>query len=221
MNKVSSQIEKIRLQLLDLGFLTWFEDENSDKKRYAPLMLLPVELNRKSADSSFKIKYTGMDLTANETLYAKLKNDFKIQIPPLEDFLKEEADLKGYLESISDAVKNQQRWGVEFDKIELGFFSFGKFQMYKDLDPKIWPEGARLEDRPMMKALFDTGFQTDGELINSQNSPEFVNALKQPELLHLIKDADSSQIEAILGILKGASLVIQGPPGKRRAEPER
>ena len=28
--------------------------------------------------------------------------------------------------------------------VALGFFSFGKFLMYRDLDPATWPPGARL-----------------------------------------------------------------------------
>ena len=41
---------------------------------------------------------------------------------------------------------------------------------------------------------------------------DFKKELKSPEKLHLIKDADSTQTEAILKVVNGQNLVIQGPP---------
>ena len=127
--KTVFQERGIDVLYLAVGFLQWFEDKNSSKKRYAPLVLLPVELIRKGAGKGFKLKYTGMELSSNETLYTKLENDYKLQLPWFDGFIDEDVDLKGYFESISALLKEKERWGVECDKIELGFFSFGKFQM--------------------------------------------------------------------------------------------
>jgi len=216
--KTIFQEKGIDVLYLSLGFLQWFDDKNSSKKRFAPLVLLPVELIRKGAGKGFKLKYTGMELSSNETLYTKLENDYKIKLPLLNDFVDEKVDLTGYFESISLLLKEKSRWGILHDKIELGFFSFGKFQMYKDLDPEVWPKGKGLSDHSLLNALFDTGFEKDGELLDYESSSDLAKLLKEPDSLHFVKDADSSQTEAVLGVLKGANIVIQGPPGTGKSQ---
>lgn len=50
---------------LALGFLEWDEKEKSDKKHSSPLILIPVELDRKirkAANYIYYVKYTGEDL---------------------------------------------------------------------------------------------------------------------------------------------------------------
>lgn len=196
---------------LSLGFVKWFESDSSNKERYSPLVLLPVELNRASAKSTYKLSYTGLDLSPNETLYAKMKNDFKIVMPEWPD----EFDIQTYFNDIKNRILQQNRWEVQEDKIALGFFSFGKFQMYKDLDLEIWPEEQRPDAHSIICSLFKEGFVTDGELLKGLKSSE---ALKNPELLNLVKDCDSSQTEAIVAINRGANLVIQGPPGTGKSQ---
>jgi hypothetical protein len=48
--------------------------------RYAPLILLPVDLDRRSAGSRFNIGYGEADLSTNLSLQAKLKQDFGIEL---------------------------------------------------------------------------------------------------------------------------------------------
>ena len=70
------QEQGIDILYLALGFLSWYEDKNSDLERKAPLVLIPVSLNRTTARERFKLKYTQVDLGTNLTLKAKLKMDF-------------------------------------------------------------------------------------------------------------------------------------------------
>ncbi len=44
----------VNFLFLALGFLEWYEDPKSDKPRFAPLVLIPVEVHRKSANAKFK-----------------------------------------------------------------------------------------------------------------------------------------------------------------------
>ena len=39
----------VNILYLALGFLKWYEDQNSDRERYSPLLLIPVNLDRTSA----------------------------------------------------------------------------------------------------------------------------------------------------------------------------
>ena len=59
------QEQGVEVLYLALGFLQWNEPTNSSVSRYAPLILVPVELIRSSARDSFKLRYTGEDLGSN------------------------------------------------------------------------------------------------------------------------------------------------------------
>lgn len=82
---VSEQLQKRLLQLfydartfeeeqgvnilyLAIGFLRWYEDDNSDRERFAPLLLVPVQLDRPNAHSRFKLRYSGDEITTNLSL---------------------------------------------------------------------------------------------------------------------------------------------------------
>ena len=99
-NLVSDQLQKRLLRLeaeaktfveeqgvnclfLALGFLEWYEDPKSDKPRFAPLVLIPVEVHRKSANAKFKVKAIEEDLAANLSLQEKFKLEFHLKLPDL------------------------------------------------------------------------------------------------------------------------------------------
>lgn len=200
------QEQGVEVLYLALGFLQWNEPTNSSVSRYAPLILIPVELTRSSARDSFKLRYTGEELGSNLTLAAKLRTEFKLQLPQYTN----EMTVSDYYQAVSDVIAAQPSWRVHQDKIGLGLFSFGKFQMYMDLDPAGWPEGKKPSQLPLIGRLFRDGFDHTGEISAAD--------LNHPEKLHLVKDADSSQIEAILAMKSGADLIIQGPPGTGKSQ---
>ena len=214
--KTIYQERGIDVLFLALGFLRWFEDNNSSKERLAPLMLVPVQLNRTAAGKGFKLSYTGLDLSENETLYAKIKNDFNIELPRSIADSQAELVLTEYFNAINDAVKGLNRFEVLENKIALGLFSFGKFQMYKDLDPLVWPENEKPFDQGILKALFEDGFEVENE--NTAIDSDLSNQILFPEKLNLVKDADSTQTEAILKVMHGQSIVVQGPPGTGKSQ---
>jgi very-short-patch-repair endonuclease len=205
------QEQGIDVLYVALGFLEWYEDTNAQTPRYAPLVLVPVELSRESARSRFQLSYTGADLGPNLNLGAKLKGEFRLELPDFD----EEFDFTAYLEVVGDLVADQARWRVHPDRMVLGFFSFGKFQMYVDLDPGNWPDQSALLENSQLRKLFENGFQSDADLLEDVSGHD---ALREPETLHLVKDADSSQMEAILAVMEGANLVIQGPPGTGKSQ---
>lgn len=207
------QEQGVDILYLALGFLTWYEDSNSSISRRAPLVLVPVSLERASARERFRISYTQADLGPNLSLAAKLKMEFRIELPEFD----EEFVFDKYLEGITQSVKGQPRWQVSKDEITLGFFSFGKFQMYQDLDPKNWPEDKPIINHPVLMRLFGDGFNDLNHIegrLDEGNDRLFLD----PVNLHFVKDADSSQTEAVMAAKRGANLVIQGPPGTGKSQ---
>jgi hypothetical protein len=79
----------VNVLYLALGHLKWFETGNSDTARYAPLILIPVELERKTASERFRLRWREEDIESNLSLETRLKTDFGITLPPFpeqEDF---------------------------------------------------------------------------------------------------------------------------------------
>src|SRR3546814_4894525 len=101
--------------------------------RHAPLVLLPVRLDRSSADDRFQLKGRDEPPSPNLTLQAKMKFEFGLVIEDFKD--EDEVDLAAYCARVAATVSSQARWEVLPDAMVLGFFSFSKFLMYRDLDP--------------------------------------------------------------------------------------
>lgn len=196
-----------------LGFLNWFDVDHSEDTRKAPLILIPVTLERSSAKEKFKVKYSSEEIGSNISLKAKLKTDFYIEIPDLPE--SEDLDVIKYFKSIEKAISNQTKWSVDYYAIELGFFSFGKFMIYNDLDNNKWPKEKNLITNSFLKQLFETGF-SDPPIIADELT--HIDKETNAHELYQVVDADSSQILTMLAISEGRNLVIQGPPGTGKSQ---
>ncbi|ETZ20942.1 DUF3320 domain-containing protein [Pedobacter sp. V48] len=212
--RTSIEEQGVNILYLALGMLKWFETGNTETPRYAPLLLIPVELERSSAQERFRLKYSGSDIGANLSLQAKMKADFNLSIPDLPE--SEDMNVPLYFNLIREHIAKQELWSVEGDEIELGFFSFGKFMIYNDLDASKWPSESQPGLHENILALFETGFQStyqaDDE--DQKDLDEETNA----NTLFKVVDADSSQMQAILAANEGHNLVIQGPPGTGKSQ---
>ncbi|XOV89817.1 MAG: DUF3320 domain-containing protein [Pseudomonadota bacterium] len=202
----------INVLYLAVGFLEWFEDDNAQTPRKAPLVLLPVDITRGSAAEAFKIAYNGEDLEPNLSLEAKLKSEFGIVLPT---FPEDGLDPATYYDEVEDAISAKARWQVHPNEMHLGFFSFGKFRMYKDLDPAIWPEDQALIDHEVISALLGEGFP---EVEPRFHEGEHLDDHIDPAEIHFVKDADSTQTIAALEVMTGKHMVIQGPPGTGKSQ---
>ena len=70
----------------------------------------------------------------NPALQAKLKNDYKIELPPLPEEW-EEQKLADYFKLVEQAVA-EMGWKTE-PSVDLGLFSFQKLVIYKDLESTL------------------------------------------------------------------------------------
>lgn len=204
---------------LALGFLHWYEADSSENLRKAPLILLPVSLERSGAKDAFKLTYSGDELMANLSLVAKLKTDFGLDMAACgfdeDNFATDERSLERFYREVADVISKQSRWKVASNEIALGFFSFGKFLMFKDLDPKSWPEEMQPDANGVMKRLLGSGF---GDRPAAYAEDVNIDSVIKPGDVRFVKDADSSQTEAILEVREGSNLVIQGPPGTGKSQ---
>lgn len=202
----------VNILYLAMGFLTWFEDSNSTVAREAPLVLLPVELVRNAKTSTFDLRLREEDFPTNLPLQQRLKSDFGITLPDIEP--DDDWHPSGYYEEVQDAVEQRDRWKIDRDGMQLGFFSFSKLLMYRDLDTKSWPEGM-LAGHELTRGLLYEGFDTEPPLFGSDDR---LDEVLPPEKLFHVVDADASQARVIEEVRSGRNLVVQGPPGTGKSQ---
>ncbi len=203
----------VNILYLALGFLEWYEDENSNEKRQAPLLLVPVVLQRRPVRFNFAMKFGDGEILTNLSLQAKLRQ-LGVQLPDVPDI--SELEPGKYFREVEQAVAQKPRWQVLPNDIVLWFFSFSKYLMYRDLDPEIWQQSRPIVANPLIHALLhQDGFQIEAPLLaDDENLDE---KLDPNEMVHVL-DADSSQARAIFEVTRGRSLVIQGPPGTGKSK---
>ncbi|MGO7200761.1 DUF4011 domain-containing protein, partial [Rhizobium ruizarguesonis] len=202
----------VNILFLGLGTLKWI-DPNNENIRYAPLILVPVSLERGSAAERFRLRARQEDFASNLSLEAFLDRIHKITMPAFD--ASDDFSFNDYAVKVSEAVSMKPNWSVQPDDIVLGFFSFAKFLMYRDLDPTLWPKDSKFTDRPLVTGLVSNGFERTEEMLAEDAN---IDAHISPaEMTHIV-DADSSQTAAIHEVRRGRDLVIQGPPGTGKSQ---
>jgi very-short-patch-repair endonuclease len=213
------QEQGVNLLFIALGFLHWYEADSSDIERIAPLLLIPVNVKRASSNKDvFKLEYSNEDLVQNLSLVEKLKADFHLNLPQYQIDAQSDDDLPDlnvFFGNVKECINNQKRWSIKSDEVFLGFFSFGKFLMFNDLDSEIWPDDMQPESHPVLSRLLGDGF---GDISASFSDDAHIDTLIAPGGVGFVKDADSSQTLAILEARAGRNLVIQGPPGTGKSQ---
>jgi len=203
----------VNILFLAIGTLKWTDPNNATAVRYAPLVLVPVELERGNAAEKFKLRARQEDFAANLSLEAYLDRLHGLKLPTFE--AGDDFDPSAYAAAVAEAVSSKPGWAVDPDDIVLGFFSFAKFLMYRDLDPQTWPAGAKLADHRLIRPLMSDGFP-EGEPLLSED--ESIDAHISPsDMVHIV-DSDSSQTLAVEEVRRGRDIVIQGPPGTGKSQ---
>jgi very-short-patch-repair endonuclease len=203
----------VNILFLGLGTLKWIDPNNAENVRYAPLILVPVSLERGSAAERFKLRARQEDLASNLSLEAFLDRVHQISMPAFE--ASDDFTFEDYAAKVAACISMKPNWSVQPDDIVLGFFSFAKFLMYRDLDPTLWPKDAKFTELPLITGLVSDGFEGGEQLLGEDVKID--EHISPSEMTHIV-DADSSQTAAIHEVRRGRDLVIQGPPGTGKSQ---
>ena len=198
---------------ISLGMLKWFETSESERPRYAPILLMPVEILRKTAQKGFIIRTREEETMLNITLLEMLRQDFGITIGGLETLPKDESGIDVLLvfNTIRQAIMSQSKWDVE-DQIFLGIFSFSKFIMWNDIHKNT----ALLSQNKIVSSLISGKIEWE---IPEETITNFdFDAQHHPATIVLPISADSSQLDAITASVKDKSFVLHGPPGTGKSQ---
>jgi len=196
---------------LALGFLQWEDSTNNSKLKQSPLILVPVELVRTNVVGSFQLSWTGEDIFTNISLQAKLIDE-DVLLPEFE--MPDEKDgLNQYYQNVAKAIAKKTNWKV-LDDINLSFFSFTKFVMYKDLDPMAWPKKKAPNKHPLIKSIFNP----NTKICDTEFSEDNVDKKINDQDVYHVMDADPSQIAVIEDVKSGKNMVVEGPPGTGKSQ---
>lgn len=202
---------------LAAGFLRWKKSEGDTRSYRAPLLLIPVKISRRSAQSEFVIEHHEDDVRFNTTLLEFLKRDFDLKVPELEGELPR--DESGFdLPRIFELMRRKVRDVAGFEVVEelaLSTFSFAKFLMWKDLVERT----DSLRESALVKHLVDN----PTEPFLHESSPGLPVAIDvdrrlAPRDLFTPLPADSSQLAAVLAAQEGHDFVLIGPPGTGKSQ---
>ncbi len=193
---------------LALGMLRWFETARSTKPRYAPIILVPIEMVRKSAAQGYVIRLRDEEPQINVTMLEKLKQDFGIVVGGLDPLPVDEhgIDIRRVLTILRKAVMEQPRWDV-LENASIGIFSFSQFVMWNDIRN-------RTEDllrNKVVRSLMDGKLSWDAQPLEMGEKVDENNVL-------LPMSADASQLFAIRTACQGESFVLHGPPGTGKSQ---
>jgi very-short-patch-repair endonuclease len=207
---------------LALGMLTWFEAPSSEVARKAPLVLVPVVLERPGRGAgphrgAWRIAAAEEEEPrVNVTLLQKLASDFGLDtagldVPPADD---RGLDVPLVLRRFRALVRDLPRWQVT-EEAWLAQLSFAKFLMWLDLEAKT----EALLANEVVAHLFQ---QDRGGAPPALAAPLVSERALERELpvgdALTVLDADPSQLQAVLAARDGSSFVLQGPPGTGKSQ---
>lgn len=199
---------------LALGFLAWYETTTSPQRRLAPIILIPLEIERRSLQEGFSIRQGDDEPMVNVTLLANLAADFELNINGLDPIPMDDhgIDVPLILRKFREAVVDIDRWEV-LEQAYIGHFSFAKFLMWRDLE-------VRSEDL-QRNAVVHHLIHTPSEVYPDNGTfpdPDRLDDTHSPEVTFCPLSADSSQLAAIHAAADGKSFVLHGPPGTGKSQ---
>ncbi|NLF19489.1 MAG: DUF3320 domain-containing protein, partial [Lentisphaerae bacterium] len=199
---------------LALGFLRWYESDKSDVPNLAPIILIPMAIERRSVREGFRVRMLEDESRINVTMLEKLKVDFGLDIDGLDPLPADESglDVPAIMRRFREAVKSIDRWEV-VETCTLAILTFTKFLMWLDLDRHT----SKLKESPIVRHLLETPgevFPSSGAMVTADD----LDTHLKPADTYCPLDADSSQLAAVLAAEQGGSFVLQGPPGTGKSQ---
>ena len=214
---VRSQLEEggANTLYLAIGILNWKKDQNSDRIHKAPLILIPVVLQRRSVQSGFTLSMHDDTPRFNPTLLQMLRQDHSLSMAEFERDLPTDdsgLDIPLILQKVRQYVRDIPGWSVS-DDVVLSTFSFNKYLMWKDLADRT----EQLKENPVVRHLIDSPREPYGSGEGFPDANTLDETLPAHECFTPLM-ADSSQLAAVAAASQGKDFVLIGPPGTGKSQ---
>ena len=198
---------------LAMGFLKWYESGISEKARYAPLVMIPVDIIRKSAQRGYVFRLRDEEPQFNVTLLEMLRMNFGLTVTGLDPLPADEhgIDMKRVFHIVRQLIMDKPRWDVE-ELAFMGVFSFAQFVMWNDIRNRV----DDLKKNKVVASLMSGKMEWESD--TSFLSPDLLDSSISPMDLAVPISADSSQLAAVHAAGQGKSFVLHGPPGTGKSQ---
>lgn len=211
--KVSIEENGTNTLFLALGFLRWFESDLSEKPRYAPIVLIPIDIVKSAKNKGYVVRSRQEDAQINITLLEYLRQIFELKITGLEPLPTDEhgIDLALVFHTIRQAIMGKASWNIE-NMAFIGLFSFGQFVMWNDIRNR----SKELEANKVVSSLVagKMNWTAEEQTVTLDN----LDVVIEPDKMAIPMSADSSQMVAIAAAAAGQSFVLHGPPGTGKSQ---
>lgn len=197
------------LLFVTLGALGW--RTATGKEALAPLFLLPAKLEGSKKHRFHLTVEDGAEAQPNWALIEKLRTEFALEIPVLEEPPEDEhgIDVPRVLHEVRTALaKSKHPFHVDPDA-RLAILQFSSIEMWRDLGTH-WEE---FLENPVVRHLVENPFESFQDSIETARVTaglEAETALPVP--------VDGSQLEAISWAGAGRTFVLEGPPGTGKSQ---
>jgi len=197
---------------LGVGLLKWYDPKNKATPRLAPILLVPVELSRRSVNSKFNLRSREEETMINITLLEYLKQEFQLKLNSLETLPMDESgvDVAKVLALMRNAILDLDGWDV-LEQFVLGIFSFNKLILWQDIS-KFSDE---VQKSSIVKSLIN-GRLSD-RLESVEGSDRELEELSAAALTLPIA-TDNSQLNAVKNANANKTFILHGPPGTGKSQ---
>ena len=199
---------------LTLGMLEWCEPDCEEHKYKAPILLIPIKLERKSIVDGFRISKFDDDTVINVTLLEMLRHDFSKVILGLDPLPTDESgiDVETVFRIIRQDIKNIKGWELK-EEVWLAQFTFNKFLLWNDLNSNF----DNIIKNPVARSIYEKGVSENLENTTLYNKKPLDDDVRYGDLFCPLS-YDSSQLTAIVSAERGSSFVLYGPPGTGKSQ---
>jgi very-short-patch-repair endonuclease/RecA/RadA recombinase len=218
--RLAEQESGLSTLFLAFGFVEWYDSETSDKAYYAPLLLLPVRIEKRRLRGRPVYDLVASEPTADQNVSLRkfLETEHGRELPAfVEGESERPASIEAYFKAVQSSIEGLHRWSVR-RFVVLGHFAFSRIAIYEDVAPERWLSHPL--DNPLIRSLL-AGYEAGGGSGSDFHGAEDYR-IDDPEVEKiapiLVHDADASQHSALVDVMKGKNLVIQGPPGTGKSQ---
>jgi hypothetical protein len=197
---------------LAVGFLTWYETPQAQKPRRAPLLLLPLVVERLSVQDGFRFVLDDAEPRLNQTLLQMLQRDHDLRVeigetPPEDDNgrRRERRARRVPARGRVDAAVGSRADGLH------------RLLLVHEVSDVARPRFARIAAAEPRAATPDRAARRDVRAGGARARARRVRR-SRPSTVFCPKDADSSQLAAVLSGAGGRSFVLEGPPGTGKSQ---
>lgn len=193
-----------------IGFIEWFENDKSQNPKFAPIILVPVDIKRHSKENYSLCGREDVPFL-NISIFEFFHQEFKMNFDDLLSMplFDGEVNVDTILNTVAQKVKKIKRATV-IRTAALNVFDFSKAVMWRDIR---YRKNELLANK-VVRSIIDGHYVLD----DVEKLSDHFDDNDDPKDLAIPLSADSSQIKAIRDCAEGKSFILQGPPGTGKSQ---